>query len=1065
LRYFSICSMLASATLPIASASSTPRSPHDRPSRAWNEEKSRRVADAWFEEQRAAGLTTEVDASGSTLVGADAEDYAGIGADPAAAFGESSEAAFPEEELGRATRKLGSRLSDISKDIDMWAQGYRMLGVFIDCSHSKHEHHSQDDDEGQYGTQPCGRWMMWAAYYNRSYRGGGWQEYYGGKSTNHTGGNSNYFSSSDDDFDSSAPTLSPTLSPTFGANDDQNDAYNLDDYAGANNGGNNTDDAYKGDDAYRRNLQEDGRDIDYSEHYSTLDCHKLDTSWKLLGVYRMEFYQFIEQLSKHLWDIDSYEYGTVTSGMDYMTDSDCTYVGDDADGEPLYAAPHPKQYGYFVMGMYTDKRCVQYTGKYDYDDFDAGEDRRRRLSGNDDNNNGDYDNESTLTNLNAILNSFKMCRLCIDYPTYQDGYFIGNGTDDGSLINQCWKFHSHDSFPCTTDCIFLGHMQGTIMKVTYGDVVFGGKTDFKPSYSIRSRSEAFSGIFMWSAFIIFFGMLVTVYASVQEPETASHKTKRSNFLTDAKDKVEKKRSRRSQKTQGKTNERRAMESRKSEKKRSQRSQRSQQAQSEAEETIVIDSDVYVSDIELDSVDMNAWASPKRADAQTYVPPVLARETRPPSRTSLLPPNRPPVLPPREGAGAAAWADPPVDGPRGAADLLSASLVPAGNVRDHGGQSRNGDPPLPLHPRGPVDRHSSADDRSSTGDIRGTHASASHPRLPLHPRGTVDLLSSVDDLSPMGDTRGMNALGSHPRLPLHPRGTVDLLSSTVPLPSTMDIRENNRQIRSTDTDSVASPTGTVDILSTLKKIQESNRKIRSTDTDSISSQAGTVDTLSTLKKIQESNRQIRSGDTDSIASSTGTVDIHSTLKDIQDNSEQRKNGQPELSASSSGTMDLLSLPNREAELVAPSGDTDLLSSAVNIQENNGPTRSGDTDSIASPTGTVDIHSTLRDIQSKNAKIRNLDTEPREGTLGSATGVGSQREFFTLGKCGTSGLLSALDDLRSDGERVRVGVAGGGRGADRGGVTDLLSSFDAVGNGRVSETAGPLPPGGESREADR
>eukprot|EP00588_Corethron_pennatum_P011894 CAMPEP_0194271416 /NCGR_PEP_ID=MMETSP0169-20130528/5193_1 /TAXON_ID=218684 /ORGANISM="Corethron pennatum, Strain L29A3" /LENGTH=194 /DNA_ID=CAMNT_0039013747 /DNA_START=190 /DNA_END=771 /DNA_ORIENTATION=+ len=188
LRYFSICSMLASATLPIASASSTPRSPHDRPSRAWNEEKSRRVADAWFEEQRAAGLTTEVDASGSTLVGADAEDYAGIGADPAAAFGESSEAAFPEEELGRAARKFGgkngrglgtakyggnAKLNNIGKDIDMWAQGYRMLGGFIDCTHTREEHHSQDDDDGQDETQPCGRWMMWAAYYNPDYGGGG----------------------------------------------------------------------------------------------------------------------------------------------------------------------------------------------------------------------------------------------------------------------------------------------------------------------------------------------------------------------------------------------------------------------------------------------------------------------------------------------------------------------------------------------------------------------------------------------------------------------------------------------------------------------------------------------------------------------------------------------------------------------------------------------------------------------------------------------------------------------------------------------------------------------------
>eukprot|EP00588_Corethron_pennatum_P026041 CAMPEP_0194318488 /NCGR_PEP_ID=MMETSP0171-20130528/15081_1 /TAXON_ID=218684 /ORGANISM="Corethron pennatum, Strain L29A3" /LENGTH=730 /DNA_ID=CAMNT_0039075405 /DNA_START=290 /DNA_END=2479 /DNA_ORIENTATION=- len=724
LRYFSICSVLASATIPIASASPTPRSPHDRPARdgrAWNGEKSRRVADAWFEEQRAAGLTTAIDASGSTLVGVDAEEYAGLGGDPAAAFGESSEAAFPEEELGRAARKL-DRLSDISKDIDMWAQGYRMLGGFIDCSHSKDdEHHSQDDDDGQYQLLPCGRWMMWAAYYNPNYKGGGWQEYY-----------------------------------------DNN---------------NNTDHA-NGDDA--NHAEKDGRDIDYSSHYSRLDCHKLDSSWRLIGVYRMEFYQFIEQLSKHLWDIDSYEYITFTSGMDYMTDSDCTYAGNDADGEPLYAGPRPMAKGYFMMGIYTDNRCLQYTDSYNYDDFYDSNGENGENGDNDDNDDNGYNQvyaqEQTLNNLNMILNSFKMCRLCMDYPTYQDGYFIGNGTDDYSLINQCWKFHSHGSFPCTADCIFLGSMQGTILKVTYNDVIFGGYVAFSEKY-IQIDQDKISSIFVWSSGIIFFGMLVTLIASTQETETASHETKRS------------------QKTQKKANEKITKESQNSEKKRS---HRSEQAQGEADETTVIESDVYVSDIDLDNCNMNAWSAQQRADAKTYVPPVIVPETLPLSRPSLLPPRMPPMLPPgREGAGDAALADPPVDGSGGAAsgggaqDLLSASLLPVENIQGNSGQIRNKDAPLPPH-----------------------------PRLPLHPRGTVDLLSSTVSLSstvgiqenngqtrsgdtasiaPLTDTvdilstsldeiQGMNVLASHPR------GTVDLLSSTVSLLSTVGIQENNGQTR-------------------------------------------------------------------------------------------------------------------------------------------------------------------------------------------------------------------------------------------------------------------------------
>ena len=40
---------------------------------------------------------------------------------------------------------------------------------------------------------------------------------------------------------------------------------------------------------------------------SALDCHSPDTEWILMGVYRQEFYQYLEQISKHLWAVDDYE--------------------------------------------------------------------------------------------------------------------------------------------------------------------------------------------------------------------------------------------------------------------------------------------------------------------------------------------------------------------------------------------------------------------------------------------------------------------------------------------------------------------------------------------------------------------------------------------------------------------------------------------------------------------------------------------------------------------------------------------------------------------------------------
>ena len=44
----------------------------------------------------------------------------------------------------------------------------------------------------------------------------------------------------------------------------------------------------------------------YDEYFGegapgVLDCHSPDTEWRLLGVYRQEFYQFLEQISKHVW--------------------------------------------------------------------------------------------------------------------------------------------------------------------------------------------------------------------------------------------------------------------------------------------------------------------------------------------------------------------------------------------------------------------------------------------------------------------------------------------------------------------------------------------------------------------------------------------------------------------------------------------------------------------------------------------------------------------------------------------------------------------------------------------
>lgn len=301
---------------------------------------------------------------------------------------------------------------------DKWQQAYRLIGAYIDCSNSKEGGgHSHDNNNNEQDSGQCSRWMLWAAYIDPNYAGGGYDEYFG----------------------DSAP--------------------------------------------------------------GTLDCHSPDTDWKLIGVYRQEFYQFIEQISKHLWAVDEYEYIVARAGLKYMTDEECTSVGYDENGSALYVAVQPLEGGYWQMGLYSDDQCLilNTKTKYTYDDFASmGE---RNMGANDQNNDDNSQastywqqtQEYTLTKLNTVYNDFRFCTSCVDYPTYQDGYFIGNdGTDDEDLINQCWKFYSHNSYNCDSDCLAMAAEQDSISWISYNGKQFGTLIDgqYDKSHDKSSLGEA-----------------------------------------------------------------------------------------------------------------------------------------------------------------------------------------------------------------------------------------------------------------------------------------------------------------------------------------------------------------------------------------------------------------------------------------------------------------------------------------------------------------------------------------------------------------------------------------------
>jgi hypothetical protein len=286
----------------------------------------------------------------------------------------------------------------------------------------------------------------------------------------------------------------------------------------------------------------------YNEYFgdnptSVLDCHSPDTSWQLLGVYRQEFYQYVEQISKHLWAIDEYEYVVALAGLSYMTKYECFYVGADSSGNSVYAGVAPQPYGKWQMALYTDgPYCLTPNNDLGmtYDDF--GMTSEAKVNGGDNNNNNNNNNddstvntwwsdaqEYTLANLNDVYEEFKYCTSCVDYPTYQDGYFIGDdGTDDDDLINQCWKFYSHSSYTCEAECIAMAHAQGSILSIKYGDSVFGkSMSSFYQSKSDSSTESKFSRLLANAFVTISFLLFVATFLAFAVARRSRYRESRS----------------------------------------------------------------------------------------------------------------------------------------------------------------------------------------------------------------------------------------------------------------------------------------------------------------------------------------------------------------------------------------------------------------------------------------------------------------------------------------------------------------------------------------------------------
>lgn len=301
------------------------------------------------------------------------------------------------------TRRLGSSSNaynpyDIqpfvegASDYDAYQQAWRYLGFMIDCDES---YGADDDGGGGSGSgdeltgEGCHRYVIWAAYVDLDYSGGGIGEY-------------QYWDRWNQEWN--------TVPCNY-----------AEDGSGDNSGSGDND----GD----------------GNRCAKMDCHLDDTHWSLLGFFKHKSYDdWMEQLFKHegycIWTDNEYEF--MNSARETWP-SGCTLSGSTfSNGDPVYYDVKPLAGGSITLGLYKDTQCVsEYTphaggsitlegvlGNILMEDGGSG-------SGSGDGSPYDADDYS-LTEALALWESafdiFKICQPCVAHDLQNYGY----GNDDDS---------------------------------------------------------------------------------------------------------------------------------------------------------------------------------------------------------------------------------------------------------------------------------------------------------------------------------------------------------------------------------------------------------------------------------------------------------------------------------------------------------------------------------------------------------------------------------------------------------------------------------------------------------
>mmetsp|Transcript_18526 Transcript_18526/g.26165 ORF Transcript_18526/g.26165 Transcript_18526/m.26165 type:complete len:556 (+) Transcript_18526:113-1780(+) len=390
-------------------------------------------------------------------------------------------------------------------EFDEGQQAWRFVGWWIDCNEFiRGAYGHPDDDEGSHGSNSqdyeddgCQRYLMWAAYIDPYYEGGGIGEY-------------QYYDTYNNQWDATSCNYGEA-----GSGDKDGDG--------------------------------DGA------RCAKMDCHEEDTQFELLGLFKHADYdEWFDQLFKHtgycVWDSNAYEFMQAASRN---IPRGCRDTGStDTLGNTLYYALKPLSDGGMTIGIYKDTKCVEEYGGWSSLDSVLGGNilsQASHDSGDDDATPyyAEYSLSQALDEWTKHFDVWKVCHPCVAanlgnvgwnadddaskgdrYEGYfDDGYFDdgynGNDQDDFDCnddagytnVNQCMKFMAKTNLMTATFQDYtLGTQQGSLEELHLSGYTEETAGDKYYSHNVFSKSHV--GAIDMGTKILFALSTITLVASI-----------------------------------------------------------------------------------------------------------------------------------------------------------------------------------------------------------------------------------------------------------------------------------------------------------------------------------------------------------------------------------------------------------------------------------------------------------------------------------------------------------------------------------------------------------------------